>query len=89
MQTWGRPGADPGKILRLSGALGPLQSEAVNGTLTITLKPGEGGMTHIVRDYVVGGHMRYKTDEIAPGVDKVMAEQPGRRAAKLGQQAPQ
>jgi hypothetical protein len=75
--------ADPGKVLRLSGGLGPLQSEAANGTLTITLKPGEGRMTHIAWEYVVGGYMRYKTDEIAAGVDKVMAEQLGRLAAKL------
>jgi hypothetical protein len=27
--------ADPGKVLRMQGALGPLQSEAVLGTLTI------------------------------------------------------
>lgn len=76
--------ADAGKVLRLSGALGPLQSEAVNGVLTLTLKPGEGGMTHIVWEYVVGGYMRYKTADIAPAVDAVMAEQLGRLAAKLG-----
>lgn len=75
--------ADPGKVLRLSGGLGPLQSEALNGTLTVTLKPGEGGVTHIVWEYVIGGYMRYKTEEIAAGVDKVMAEQLGRLAAKL------
>ena len=32
---------DHAKALRLVGALGPLQSEAVNATLTITLKPGK------------------------------------------------
>lgn len=76
--------AEPGRVLRLSGGLGPLQSEAVNGTLTITLKSGEGGTTRILWEYVVGGYMRYKIAEIAPVVDKVMAEQLGRLAAKVG-----
>ena len=75
--------ADPGKALRMVGALGPLQSEALTGTLTITLKPGGAG-TRIVMEYVVGGYMRYKTDEIAPAVDKVLAEQLAGLAASLG-----
>jgi len=75
--------ADPGKMLRLSGGLGPLQSEAVTGTLTITLKPADGG-TQIVFEYVVGGHMRYKTAEIGPLVDKVLGEQLDRLAVRLG-----
>jgi hypothetical protein len=75
--------ADPGKVLRMSGALGPLQSEAMNGTLTVTLKPVEGG-TRILFEYVVGGYMRFKTEDIAPAVDGVMAEQLNRLAALLG-----
>ena len=39
--------ADPGKALRMVGSLGPLQSEALTGTLTISLKPGGAG-TRIV-----------------------------------------
>lgn len=87
----GRPGSvehmrvvyvDPGKRLRMSGALGPLQSEALNGTLTITLEPA-GGKTRIAWEYVVGGYMRYKPKEIAPVVDKVLAEQLARLASKL------
>lgn len=79
--------AEPGKVLRLSGGLGPLQSEAVNGTLTVTLKPGEGGATHVTWEYVVGGYMRHKAAEIAPLVDQVMREQLGRLAAKLNSKA--
>ena len=75
--------ADPGKALRMVGALGPLQSEALNGTMTITLKPGGAG-TRIVMEYVVGGYMRYKVDEIAPAVDKVLAGQLAALAATLG-----
>ena len=75
--------AAPGKVLRMAGGLGPLQSEAVGGTLTITLKPTVSG-TRILWEYVVGGYMRYKTDEIAPLVDKVMNEQAVRLAKHLG-----
>jgi len=66
--------AAPGRVLRLSGGLGPLQSEPVGGVLTITLKPTVTG-TRILWEYVVGGYMRYKVDEIAPAVDKVMSGQ--------------
>ena len=75
--------ADPGKALRMVGSLGPLQSEALTGTMTITLKPGGAG-TRIVMEYVVGGYMRYKTDEIAPAVDKVLAGQLAGLSASLG-----
>jgi len=74
---------DPGKAIRLSGALGPLQSEALQGTLTITIKPVEGG-TRILWEYVVGGFMRYNVDDIAPAVDKVLAAQVASLAKQLG-----
>ena len=75
--------ADPGKALRMVGSLGPLQSEALTGTLTISLKP-DGAGTRIVMEYVVGGYMRYKVEEIAPAVDKVLAEQLAGLSASLG-----
>lgn len=70
--------AEPYRALRLVGGLGPLQSEAVNGTMTVTFKPvdGSGGKTtRILWEYVVGGFMRYKTETISVAVDKVLAEQ--------------
>ena len=75
--------ADPGKALRMVGSLGPLQSEALTGTLTISLKP-DGAGTRIIMEYVVGGYMRYKVEEIAPAVDKVLAEQLAGLSASLG-----
>ena len=67
--------ADPQRgVLRMVGGLGPLQGEALHGTLTITLKPIEGG-TRIEWDYVVGGYMRMNPEQIAPLVDKVLGEQ--------------
>lgn len=65
---------DRAKALRMTGALGPLQSEAVNATLTVTLKAGDGG-TRVIFEYVVGGYMRYPADKIAPAVDAVMGSQ--------------
>lgn len=68
--------AQPGKVLRMQGALGPLQSEAVIGTLTVAMEPGKAGKgTKLSFSYVVGGYMRYKVAEIAPAVDKVLGEQ--------------
>lgn len=75
--------AEPGRFLRMSGGLGPLQSEAVVGTLTMTLK-AQDGTTRILWEYVVGGQMRYKAGQIASAVDQVLAQQIGRLAEKLG-----
>jgi uncharacterized protein YndB with AHSA1/START domain len=67
--------ADPQRgLLRMSGGLGPLQGEALNGTLTIELKQTATG-TRIEMEYVVGGYMRMKTEEIAPAVDGVLGQQ--------------
>ena len=79
--------ADPQRgVLRMSGALGPLQGEALNGTLTIELKKTDTG-TRIQLEYVVGGYMRMKTDEIAPAVDMVLGQQLA-GLAKLFETAP-
>ncbi len=75
--------AKPGELLRLSGGLGPLQGEAVTGTITIQIKPTEGGS--LIRfDYVVGGYMRFKPADIAPQVDSVMGVQLAGLAKALG-----
>ncbi|HEY0597463.1 hypothetical protein [Sphingopyxis sp.] len=64
----------PNQMLRLSGAFGPLQGEALTGTLTIQIKETPTGSA-LRFDYVVGGYMRFKVGEIAPAVDKVIGEQ--------------
>jgi hypothetical protein len=76
--------AEPGRVLRLTGGLGPLQSEAVNATLTITLKANEAGGTRVQWFYVVGGFARFKFPEMAVAVEQVLGEQVGRLGAKLG-----
>ena len=72
----------PGKTLRMAGALGPLQSEAVTGVLTMTVEPAGSG-SKIAWDYVVGGYMRMPMAEMAPLVDRVVGEQLTRLAARL------
>jgi len=74
--------ARPASMLRLSGAFGPLQSEALSGTLTIKIVPGKNGMSAVTFDYVVGGYSRMALTELAPAVDGVIAEQ-HRRLLKL------
>ncbi|KLE35864.1 SRPBCC family protein [Aurantiacibacter luteus] len=72
----------PGEMLRLSGAFGPLQGEALTGTLTVELEAdGEG--TRIEWTYVVGGYSRFALPEVAPVVDMVMSEQMNRLAAAV------
>ncbi|WP_422059422.1 hypothetical protein [Sphingopyxis sp.] len=75
--------ARPNEMMRLSGAFGPLQGEAVTGTLTIQIKATPTGSA-IRFDYVVGGYMRFKVADVAPGVDKVLGEQLVGLAKALG-----
>jgi hypothetical protein len=65
----------PPKMLRLSGALGPLQGEALVGTLTVTIAAIDAKRSRISFDYVVGGFARFPLDSIAPAVDGVIGEQ--------------
>lgn len=66
--------AAPGKLLRLSGAFGPLQAEAVTGTLTFNLDPQTSG-TVVTMNYVVGGYVRGGAAKLAAPVDVVMGDQ--------------
>jgi uncharacterized protein YndB with AHSA1/START domain len=72
--------AHKNKMLRMSGALGPLQGEALVGTLTIQLKP-DGDKTAVRFTYKVGGYMEFPADQIAPAVDSMIGEQLTRLAA--------
>ena len=62
-------------MIRLSGALGPLQAEAVIGTLTFKLSPEGSNATRLTLTYVVGGYVRAGADTLAPKVDEVLALQ--------------
>jgi uncharacterized protein YndB with AHSA1/START domain len=66
--------AEPGKTLRMSGALGPLQELPVTGVLTLTFAPTTGG-TRVELIYAVGGYTKDSLAKLAPLVDRVLAEQ--------------
>ncbi len=78
---------EPPRAMRLVGALGPLQSEALAATMTMTIKPTDTG-SRILFEYVAGGYMRYKVEEIAPAVDRMLTAQITSLAGKLGPVAP-
>jgi hypothetical protein len=72
-------------VLRMTGALGPLQAEAANATLTIQLRPAPSGQgTQILAEYVVGGFTRTPFATLAPDVDAVIGGQFQHLAEKLG-----
>ena len=74
--------AAPGEMLRMSGALGPLQGEGLAGTLTIEISTaGSGNEVNWV--YVVGGNARFPLQEVAGTVDLVLAEQMNRLVSRL------
>ena len=64
----------PGELLRMSGALGPLQTSGVVGSLTWKLT-GVAGGTAVDLSYAVGGFMEGGFERIAPAVEGVLGEQ--------------
>jgi hypothetical protein len=74
--------------LHLHGALGPLQTEGVDGTLSWTLKPGECGTTDTL-SYVLGGYLRSGMEQWAPRVDQVLDEQLQRLKSFVEGKSPQ
>jgi uncharacterized protein YndB with AHSA1/START domain len=64
----------PGKTLRLSGALGPLQAIAAAGSMTIELSAAEGG-TKLEVTYAVTGYFAGGMNTWAAPVDGVVEEQ--------------
>lgn len=66
--------ADPGKKLVLRGALGPLQSIAATGSMTIQLTPAGDG-TKLSVEYTVTGYMAGGMNTWAAPVDSVLNEQ--------------
>ena len=64
----------PGKKLVLNGALGPLQSLAATGSLTIDFSAADGG-TKLNVTYAVAGYLPGGMNTWAAPVDSVIAEQ--------------
>ena len=69
--------ADPPKVLRLEGALGPMQGLGAAGHLTWTLEAKDDG-TELVQTYDIGGHAKDGFNGLAPVVDRVLGEQAAR-----------
>jgi hypothetical protein len=64
----------PGKLLRLRGALGPLQAMAVEGAMTFALR-GDAKSTHLTASYTAGGYSKTGFADIAGAVDEVFGDQ--------------
>lgn len=81
--------AMPGKALRLSGGLGPLQERGASGLMALQFKP-EGAGTRLQVTYTVSGFSAARDYEtLAPAVDGVLKEQLTRlkRFAETGKPA--
>jgi uncharacterized protein YndB with AHSA1/START domain len=66
--------ADPGKTLVFSGGLGPLQSIAATGSMTIHLAPAGAG-TKLAVEYAVTGYLPAGMNTWAAPVDSVLSQQ--------------
>jgi hypothetical protein len=66
--------SDPGKVLRMEGGLGPLQQFAVNGVMTLEIKP-DSTQTRVSLTYSLGGYIPGGAAKFAPLVDQVLGVQ--------------
>lgn len=80
--------ARPGRMLRLVGALGPLQSEALAGSMTIELEEAGEGTTLRLR-YAVAGVWPGGFEQIGPAVDGVLQQQMTRLVSFVETGAPE
>jgi hypothetical protein len=74
---------DPGRLLRLTGGLGPLQGMGLHGVLEFRFAPGDGGGTSITLFYRAGGYTPSDLESFATVVDQVQALQLGGLAEHL------
>jgi uncharacterized protein YndB with AHSA1/START domain len=88
-ENWGEASAEhgrivmaqPGQLLRIRGALGPLQEMAVTAVLTVKLTPTPAGSTEATVTYRISGDASHKLDTFIPAVDQVLGQQFGAFAA--------
>lgn len=64
----------PYEFLVLDAPLGPLQTQAMLGRLSWTLRGVEGG-TEVTQTFVAAGYVKDGADKLAPLVDKVLGQQ--------------
>lgn len=75
---------DPGRTLRMTGGLGPLQGMGLHGALEFRLAEAGPGWTRITLWYRVGGYTPDDLSKFAPVVDRVQGLQLGGLARYLG-----
>jgi len=88
-ENWGEASAEhgrivmaqPGMLLRIRGALGPLQEMAVTAVLTVKLAATGSGGTEATVTYRISGDASHKLDAFIPAVDQVIGMQFGAFAA--------
>jgi hypothetical protein len=73
----------PGSEIRFEGALGPLQTMAVQGRMIWKIEAAEGGGSKVTFTYHVFGHPEGGLAGIAPAVDGVIGEQLQRLGERL------
>ena len=74
LNTLGSIYVAPRQVVRLSGALGPLQASGVAGSMTWKLT-GDADNTRLELSYSVGGFIDGGFDKIAPAVEAMLHEQ--------------
>ncbi len=70
--------AEPGKVLRLHGALGPFQGSGVASALTFIAESRRGGGTDVMLDNSIGGYMKGGFGNWPTLADVMLAEQMAR-----------
>ena len=78
---------DPGKLMRMTGGLGPLQGMGLTGALEWRFAEENGG-TRITLWYRAGGYTPDDLSKFVPVIDKVQGLQLGGLAEYLRKQAP-
>ena len=78
---------EPGKLLRMTGGLGPLQGMGLHGALEFRLTD-EGKGTRITLWYRAGGYTPDDLSKFAPVVDRVQGQQLGALADYLAKKLP-
>ena len=64
---------EPGKYLILTGAMGPLLHEAVNGVMIVEVEK-EGGFSRLTLDYRASGFVNGGGSKFAGMVDKMLGD---------------
>lgn len=78
---------EPGKLLRMRGGLGPLQTLPVNGLMDWVVEPDPLGGSSITFTYQVSGNVKDGLESWAKPVDGVLAEAISRLAQSLDRPA--